>query len=159
MAADIGHFNPFYAIMHQLGSHVNIVYSEHAFLHSFAQYIFEQQYLLGIKTLTYLLYPPNVAKEISPERPITEYHLFHCIQTRVYHFNHLLVRRYILLRHTLHHVRKHIQLRFDNSHINIFLALKIGIKRSPTFFRSEGNIIHRGILNTHFSKQLTGYIH
>lgn len=51
MAADIGHFNPFYAIMHQLGSHVNIVYSEHAFLHSFAQYIFEQQYLLGIKRL------------------------------------------------------------------------------------------------------------
>ena len=68
MAADIGYLNPFYAIMHQLGSHVNIVYSEHAFLHSFAQYIFEQQYLLGIKTLTYLLYPPNVAKEISPER-------------------------------------------------------------------------------------------
>ena len=30
MAADIGHFNPFYAIMHQLGSHVNIVYSEPA---------------------------------------------------------------------------------------------------------------------------------
>ena len=46
MAADIGYLNPFYAIMHQLGSHVNIVYSEHAFLHSFAQYIFEQQYLL-----------------------------------------------------------------------------------------------------------------
>ena len=27
MATDIGHFNPFYAIMHQLSSHVNIVYS------------------------------------------------------------------------------------------------------------------------------------
>ena len=65
MATDIGHFNPFYAIMHQLSSHVNIVYSEHAFLHSFAQYIFEQQYLLGIKTLTYLLYPPNVRNTTS----------------------------------------------------------------------------------------------
>ena len=114
MAADIGHFNPFYTIMHQLGGHIDIVYSEHAFLHSFAQYILKQQYLLGIKPLAHFLYPPNVAKEIGPKRAVTEYHLFHCVQTCVYHLNHLLVRRYVLLRHTLHHIRKHIQFRFDN---------------------------------------------
>ena len=81
MAADIGHFNPFYTIMHQLGGHVDIVYSEHAFLHSFAQYILKQQYLLGIKPLAHFLYPPNVAKEIGPKRAVAEYHLFHCVQT------------------------------------------------------------------------------
>ena len=118
MAADIGHFNPFYAIMHQLGSHVNIVYSEHAFLHSFAQYIFEPAVSPWHQNAYVPSLPPMSRKKLARSVPITEYHLFHCIQTRVYHFNHLLVRRYILLRHTLHHVRKHIQFRFDNSHIN-----------------------------------------
>ena len=31
MATDIGHSNPFYAIMHQLGSHVNIVNVKNSF--------------------------------------------------------------------------------------------------------------------------------
>ena len=85
--------------------------------------------------------------------------IFHGIQAGINHFDYLLIGRDIFLYHPLHYIRKDVQLRFDNSHIDIFLTFKIGVEGSPTFFRSESNIIHRGIFNTHFSKQLTGYIH
>ena len=41
MSAYIRYFNTFYAIMHQLGGHVYIIYPKHAFLHPFTQHILE----------------------------------------------------------------------------------------------------------------------
>ena len=159
MAADIRCFNTFDTVMHNLGSHIQVIYLENTLLHTFTQNLLEKLGLCSIETFAHFLHSPNIPKEIGTKSTIPKDNLFYRIQMSVNHFHQFLVRLNIFLYHVLHHIRKNIQLRLDNSQVDIFLALKIGIERSPTFLRSEGNIIHRGILNAHLCKQLTGNVH
>ena len=159
MTANIRCFNTFDTVMHNLGSHIQVIYLENALLHTFTQNLLEKLGLCSIETFAHFLHSPNIPKEIGTKSTISKDNLFYRIQMGVNHLHQFLVRLNIFLYHVLHHIRKNIQLRLDNSQVDIFLALKIGIERSPTFLRSEGNIIHRGILNAHLCKQLTGNVH
>ena len=119
--------------MHNLGSHIQVIYLENTLLHTFTQNLLEKLGLCSIETFAHFLHSPNIPKEIGTKSTIPKDNLFYRIQMSVNHFHQFLVRLNIFLYHVLHHIRKNIQLRLDNSQVDIFLALKIGIERSPTF--------------------------
>ena len=159
MSAYIRYFNTFYAIMHQLGGHVEVVYLKNTRLHALAQHVLEELHLFFVEPLACLLHLSDVAEEVGTERTVAVNHFLHHVQAGVDHLEHLLVGRNVLVGHALHGVQQDVQLRLDHGQVDILLALEVGIERASSFLRSEGDVVHRGVLDAHLRKKLTGDVH
>ena len=145
--------------MYQVGSHLHIVNMENSFCLSFQKNSFKELDFLCIKLLANFFHPPYITEEISTQGSIPINDLLYCIQSGIYQFQQFVVRRNIFISHPLHHIRQDIQFRFYNSQIDFILTFKIGIKRSSTFFRSEGDIVHCSVLHPHLCEKLAGNVY
>ena len=108
--------------------------------------------------LAHCFYPPYITEEIGTQRTVTVNRQFNNIQMGRNQFENLFIRRCLFVCNPFHRIGKHLQFRFDYSHINLLFTLEISIKRTSSLLRSHGNIIHCRSIHPLLGKELAGYI-
>ena len=70
---DIGHLQPFQGMMEHEGGNVRVRHAEYTLLHAIVQYSLYDLHFPKVEALTYLLHPPYITEEGSPQRTVPKH--------------------------------------------------------------------------------------
>ena len=158
-AIDERHLKSLDAVVGDVGNQFNVVDVELAFGLTLGIHFAEQFYLVLVKVLAHLLNHPYIAEESSTQVSVAHHRLLDSGKMGVDEFNNLVLRLYPLGSHLVHAVGETFKFALDNGIIDILLTLEIGVKSAATLARSNSNVVHRGVLQTVLSEQLTRHIY
>ena len=159
VAADVGHFEAFEGVMDDVGRHVDVGDGEEALVDAVVEDVAQDFRLSEIEFLAGLLHAPDVAKEGSAERAVAKDDGLDGVETHIDVCDQLSIGWQSARGHLEEGVDELIELGLDDGVEDVVFAFEVGVKCAAALLRGLGNIVHRGVLEAHAGKELTGYIH
>ena len=158
VAADVGHFEAFEGVMDDVGRHVDVGDGEEALVDAVVEDVAQDFRLSEVEFLAGLLHAPDVAKEGSAECAIAKDDGLDGVETHIDVCDQLSIGWQSARGHLEEGVDELIELGLDNGVKDVVFAFEVGVKCAAALLRGLGNIVHRGVLEAHAGKELTGYV-
>ena len=158
VAADVGHFEAFEGVMDDVGRHVDVSDREEALVDAVVEDVAQDCRLSEIEFLAGLLHAPDVAKESSAERAVAKDDGLDGVETHIDVCDQLSIGWQSARGHFEEGVDELVELGLDDGVEDVVLTFEVGVKCAAALLRGLGNIVHRGVLEAHAGKELTGYV-
>ena len=158
VAADVGYFEAFEGVMDDVGRHVDVGDGEEALVDAVVEDVAQDFRLSEIEFLAGLLHAPDVAKESSAERAVAKDDGLDGVETHIDVCDQLSIGWQSARGHFEEGVDELVELGLDDGVEDVVLTFEVGVKCAAALLRGLGNIVHRGVLEAHAGKELTGYV-